>query len=82
MFAILVNHLDVLERKRTVSERVHTLVRNASDLREEIKACGSILKQNSDLRISAELVFGHVEKALAPALNDALDTPLQDSAKP
>ncbi len=76
---ILINHLDVLERKRMVSERVHTIVRNASDLREEIQECDAILKQNSDLRISAELVFSHVEKTLAPALSVALDTPLQDT---
>ena len=77
---ILVNHLDVLERKRVVSNRIHDLVSSASSLREEIQECDALLKRNSDLQISAELVFNHVEKSLAPALQNALDAPLQDSA--
>jgi hypothetical protein len=71
-----VEHFEALNTKRTIQGRVQNLVRATSDL----QAVGKLLSENYMRSKEIAPVFEQI-KTLAPALDIALDTPLQIPVK-
>jgi hypothetical protein len=78
--ALLGEHFEALNTKRTLQDRVQNLVRATSDLRVDLQAVEKLLNQNYKLSKEIAPVFEQI-KTLAPALDIALDTPLQIPVK-
>jgi hypothetical protein len=77
---LLVEHFEALNTKRTIQGRVQNLVRATSDLRVDLQAVGKLLSENYMRSKEIAPVFEQI-KTLAPALDIALDTPLQIPVK-
>ena len=73
---LLLEHFEALNTKRTLQDRVQALVRATSDLRIDLQAVERLLNENR--KLSTEIAPGFEQiRTLAPALDIALDTPLQ-----
>ena len=77
---LLVDHFEALNTKRTLQDRVQALVRATSDLRVGLQAVEKLINDNHRLSTEIAPVFEQI-KTLAPALDIALDTPLQIPVK-
>ena len=75
---LLVERFEALNTKRTLQDRVQNLV--ATSERLDLQAVGKLLNDNVTLSKEIALVLEQI-KTLAPALDIALDTPLQIPVK-
>jgi len=73
---LLLEHFEALNTKRTLQDRVQALVRATSDLRIDLQAVERLLNENRKLSTGIAPGFEQI-RTLAPALDIALDTPLQ-----
>ena len=74
-------HFDALTQKKIVQDRVHGLVCATAALREELTYCEKLVNDNPQVSADIAPIFEHVNE-LAPALDRALDTPIQLRTKP